>query len=165
MVLHELGETFNSPFVNLYIMAEDYILLLENLDYFLKEKPEDITQPNGEYPVGLLGGKITLHFVHYKTFEEAFACWERRCKRIRNENLYIIMTERDGCTPKHIKRFDRLSYKHKIILVSQPSKEDASHYYIKGFENEREVNILKENPVTGLPLWFDVYWPAFFNQK
>lgn len=165
MVLHELGMAFNSPFVNLYIIAEDYILLLENLDYFLKEKIEDITPPSGEYPVGLLGRKITLHFLHYKTFKEAQACWERRCKRIKKDNLYIIMTERDGCTSEHIKRFDRLSYKHKIIFVSHRPEEYKFHYYIKGFENEHEVDIRKENPITGLPLWFDIYWPAFFNQK
>ena len=36
MILHELGERFNSPTVNLFFKAEDYLKFLENLDYYLK---------------------------------------------------------------------------------------------------------------------------------
>ncbi len=36
VILHELGERFNSPTVNLFFKAEDYLKFLENLDYYLK---------------------------------------------------------------------------------------------------------------------------------
>lgn len=37
VILHELGERFNSPTVNLFFKAEDYLKFLENLDYYLKQ--------------------------------------------------------------------------------------------------------------------------------
>ena len=37
VILHELGERFNSPTVNLFFGAEDYIKFLEKLDYYLSQ--------------------------------------------------------------------------------------------------------------------------------
>lgn len=166
IVVHQLGLRFNSPFVNLYIAANDYIELLENLENYMKETLEDITPVGAEYPIGLLGGKIKIHFMHYDTFGSAKNSWYRRCKRLNMENLYVIMTERkrDGCTLDLIKRFDRLSFKHKVIFCSLPRKEVKSLYYVKGFEISGEVDMTSY--LSGnLPLFWQFNWPAFFNQN
>jgi uncharacterized protein (DUF1919 family) len=44
-----------------------------------------------EYPVGQLGD-ITLHFNHYKSFEEAKEIYNRRKDRINKHNLLIVLT-------------------------------------------------------------------------
>ena len=164
VILHQLGVRFNSPFVNLFICAEDYVTLLENLDKYLKEKIENVTPVDSKYPIGLLGGRIMIHFMHYNTFESAVECWYRRCERINMDNLYIIMSERDGCTLEHIKRFDKLPYQHKVIFCSFPQKEVKSLYYVKGFEALGEVDMLLYQPGYLSPLW-KFNWPVFFNQR
>lgn len=167
MVLHNLRLKFNSPFVNLYIEAADYVKLLERFDYYIDKQIEDITSANGTYPVGLLGGEIKLHFLHYDTFEDAVACWYKRCKRINKEKIYVIMVERDGCTLEHIGRFDRLPFKHKMIICSHPHEEYKSCHYMTGFEAVNEVDVLtrKYGFIGSIPLWLKVNWSAFFNQK
>ena len=42
VILHELGERFNSPTVNLFFGAEDYIKFLEKLDYYLSQTLERV---------------------------------------------------------------------------------------------------------------------------
>lgn len=164
VVLHHLRLRFNSPFVNLYIEAEDYVKLLESFDYYIDKQIEDITSANGTYPVGLLGGEIKLHFLHYKTFEDASACWYKRCKRIDKERFYVIMVERDGCTLEHIDRFDRLPFKHKKIICSHPHEEYKSCHVMTGFEAVNEVDIFIRKYYL-IPLWMKINWSAFFNQK
>lgn len=79
MVLNDFGLKFNSPFVNLFISAPDYIRLLKNLRYYCDPTADimDISS-NSSYPKGLLRGEITLHFLHYHSFEEAVEKWRTR---------------------------------------------------------------------------------------
>lgn len=165
MALHELGMKFNSPFVNLFIPADDYITLLENLEFYLGKTVENITPVNGKYPIGLLGGRIELHFLHYTTFEDAVNCWNRRLKRINKDNLYVIMTERDGCTMDHLKRFGNLSFKHKVAFCSCSFGKDKTFYYVKGFESLGEVDMLSYGKFTLVPEWMKFNWATFFNEK
>ena len=71
MVLHEYGLQFCSPFVNLWIPPKDYLYLLHHLKDLVMADFEDITGENLQYgyPVGLLGGKVHVHFMHYHSFE------------------------------------------------------------------------------------------------
>ena len=131
-VLHDLGIKFNSPFVNLYLDAKDYIKYLHDPDKYNKMDFEKIESTNG-YPMGKLGDLI-FHFQHYKSFDEAVDSFKRRCKRINYENLYVIFSERDGCTYEDLKEFDALPYKNKIVLTHLPYDEIKSSVYISGYE-------------------------------
>lgn len=53
VILHELGERFNSPTVNLFFGAEDYIKFLEKLDYYLSQTLVEV-QSDKDYPVAKL---------------------------------------------------------------------------------------------------------------
>lgn len=80
VILHELGERFNSPTVNLFFGAEDYIKFLEKLDYYLGQTLVE-TQSDKDYPVAKLDD-ITIYFMHYPSFDEAKRIWEKRTERI-----------------------------------------------------------------------------------
>ena len=69
VILHELGERFNSPTVNLFFGAEDYIKFLEKLDYYLSQTLVEV-QSDKDYPVAKLDD-ITIYFMHYPSFDEA----------------------------------------------------------------------------------------------
>ena len=93
------------------------------------------------YPAGRLGD-ITVHFVHYKTFEEGVQKWEERKRRINWDNLFLVATEKDNCSYETIRRFDQLPYEHKVIFTHTEYLEFASACYIKGFEEKEELGVL-----------------------
>lgn len=132
VILHELGERFNSPTVNLFFNTEDYIKFLENLDYYLQQSLVEIQSDRG-YPVAKLDD-ITIYFMHYSTFDEAKRIWEKRTSRINQNNLYVILVQQNGCTEDLLKRFDNLPYEHKVALTAKPIQNIECFYYISGSE-------------------------------
>lgn len=137
----DLGLRALSPTINLFLVAPDYIKFLSNLDHYLSEEPKEIKQSkyyNCSYPIGLLDD-IELHFVHYITFEEAKAKWEERKERINKDNLFVIGSDRDFCSPLIIKAFDELPYKNKIFLSSQPYPDLKSVVWLKEYQNYEQI--------------------------
>ena len=137
-ICHDLGLQFRSPFVNLYLNAEDYIKFLENPKEYLDTPLEFLRDSGKTYPVGILKD-ITLHFVHYDSPKEAYDAWQRRKERIDWENLFVLMTDKDGCTEELLKQFDALHYRNKAVFTHVPMPHIRSAVYIPGFENAEEV--------------------------
>ena len=65
-------------------------------------------------------------------------------KRINWDNLYILFTDRSGCTEQNLRDFDKLPYKNKVVFTHKPYPDIKSAYYIKGYESEGKVGILSE---------------------
>lgn len=80
--------------------------------------------------------------MHYKSFNEAKEKWEERAKRVDFNNLFIIMTDRDGCDEKLIKKFDDLPFENKVIFTHKPYPEIKSTFFIKEFIAEESVGHL-----------------------
>ena len=142
-LLHDLGLQFRSPTVNLWFEPKDFIRFLTDLKKYtsaeidFSESDEDAVG----YPVGILCGDVKVYFQHYRTREEARTKWIERCKRINYENLYIMMTDRDGCTHDDMRAFDALPYNNKVIFTNQSHPEIKSAFYIRGFENLQSVGM------------------------
>lgn len=148
VVCSDLGLRFNSPFVNLFILPKDYIKILSDLRLymnsdliFVKEYDENFGQI--EYPTAyLLDAKI--YFMHYKNEEDAREAWYRRRNRMNWENLWIVFSDRDGCTIDDLKKFDELPYEHKVVFTHKAYPEIKSAFYIKGYEKQGQVGILTD---------------------
>lgn len=51
--------------------------MLQNLSHYSNEDIVDFS--NGDkYPIGLLGNKVRIDFLHYETFEDSIKAWKRR---------------------------------------------------------------------------------------
>jgi uncharacterized protein (DUF1919 family) len=137
-ISHDLNMKFQSPFVNLWIESPDYIRLLESPKEYLAQELVFIKQDEYPFPVAMLGD-IKLFFAHYHSEKEAEEIWKRRCRRIDWDNLFIMMTDRDGCNEEILHRFDKLPYKHKIVFTHIPRPDIVSSAYIPGFENETQL--------------------------
>ena len=119
LICHDLNVRFNSPFVNLYLDARDFIKYLKNMEHYNNCELSFINKENIDYPVGMLDD-IKLYFVHYESEEQARSKWIERSKRINLENLFILMADRDGCTKDDLIEFDNLPYKNKIVFTHVP---------------------------------------------
>lgn len=141
-ILHDLGLKFNSPFVNLYMTPADFIRYLQNFEYY-RQAELHFTPSDKSYPIGKLDD-LTVHFMHYRTEAEACFKWVERTARIDTDNLFVMMTDRDGCTYQDLQAFEALPLKNKVVFTHRPYPELASSFYIKGFEEQGQVGDLYE---------------------
>lgn len=144
---------YQSPFVNLLIFAEDYINMLENFSAdlfqnirFIEHKESKHIQELQEreyfdldYPIGVIGEGIEIHFLHYKSENEAKQRWEDRIKRINYDKLLFKFSDSEICTDELIQRFDALAFKNKICFTSKPFPEYKSNIHLSYFEGKKGV--------------------------
>lgn len=139
-LLHDLGLRFNSPFVNLWMKPDDFIRFLTNLNQYLSCEMTFVEEPGISHPVGLLDD-VRIYFQHYSTKEIAKEKWDERSKRLNFNNLFIMFTDRDGCTYQNLCNFDALPYKNKVVFTHVPYPEFKSACYLKGWESETSVGM------------------------
>lgn len=144
VMCHDFNVRFNTPTVNLSMSAEDYLRLVNNLKFYLEAEIKEKKDTRLNYPVGILGEDITLFFIHYHTFEEAVTKWNKRKKRINWDNMFFMMTDRDGCTEDMIQEFDSLPFANKLIFTSKSYPQYHSAVYCQEFQNDTCVPILTE---------------------
>lgn len=165
-MLHDLGCPFNSPTVNLYFLPEHFLKFVSDPQKYLCAEMKEVRLPDVDYPVGQIED-IQLFLMHYDSFAEAKAAWERRARRVDLTNVFLIMTDKNDCTYEHIKQFDELPYEHKVIFTHKEYPEFSSAYYIPGFENDGEVGILSDwKPQLLRRRWLDDFdYVSFFNKR
>lgn len=126
LVYHYLNLEFSSPFINCRVDADDFLLLVNNLEEYMKQplllKHEgDIHQ----CPVGTLTylhNSICIHFIHAYSFDEAKRDFERRRDRINWGNVFICS---DVSGKKYAEGFAKLPYRKKNFTGEDFGTEDS----------------------------------------
>ena len=131
MIYEVYGLQKTSPFVGLFILADDYINIISNLkEYMSKElvfidiKDSKHKEYFGDkinsikYPVGLLGD-AEIYFMHYKSKLEAAEKWQRRVQRINYDNLIVKFNDQNLCDEKYLEKFLSLPYQNKLFFTSK----------------------------------------------
>ena len=166
-ILHDLNQPFNSPFVNLYLDPSDFVRYLQNIAFYQAQRLQFI-QTEKPYPVGLLDD-LKVHFMHYHSEKEAKEKWEARSQRLDFDNLFIMMTDKDGgkgAKYEDLQALDNLPYPNKVVFTHKPYPELKSAFYIKGFENEGEVGDLFTFSGWNGEKYYDQFdYVSWFNQK
>lgn len=70
----------------------DFISAMENFDEFISTEIIEECNSSKNYPIGIGYGGCRIHFMHYKTFEEARQKWDERKQRINKDNMAIWIT-------------------------------------------------------------------------
>lgn len=154
-IMQDIGMEYNTPTLGLYFMYPDYIEFLRNIEYYLKEAKiefqESSKYPLGNerraarivshhwYPIGLLGGKVEIHFLHYHTEEEAAQKWYRRASRVNFDKLFVIGMEQNLCTENDIREFEKLPFENKFIFTTHDFPELKSNIFLPEFVGKGEV--------------------------
>ena len=165
-MLKDLNLPYYSPFVNLWLHPNDFIKFAKNMDYYLSLELKFETNNNFKYPVGNLGD-IKIYFTHFKTEQEALEKWNKRKTRINKNNIFFLMTDRDGCTKEDLIEFDKLPYKNKIVFTHIKYPDIRSAVYIPGFEQEEYVGLCFKYPTKySFKRYQDSYdYVKWFNSK
>ena len=92
---HTLGWECLSPFKNLFLEDNDYLELLSDLDYYLSREPVFVrysTEVHSRkiYPI-LAIDNVQIHCNHDTDKSVAIFNWNRRCKKINKQNLFVEM--------------------------------------------------------------------------
>ena len=140
-IMHDLGLQFRTPTVNLFFSAGDFVKFLGNVKGYLGKDLQDAGTSSSGYPLGRLDD-IIIHFVHYADFAVAKEKWLARARRIDFNNVFVIMTDRNGCTYEIIREFDALPYPNKVIFTHKPYPEFTSAKYLPDFSHEECVGVL-----------------------
>ena len=138
MLYHDLGMKFNTPTVNLFFQADDYIKFCSDLKAYLKEELVEI-KTDKSYPVGLLGD-IAIYFTHYGSFDEAKKKWTSRVERINYDNIFLLDNDRNSCSEQTIQLFEKLPYPR--IMFTHHKMDYPHTFYIPGFETEESVGVI-----------------------
>lgn len=150
-IMQDAKMEYNSPTLGLYFMYPDFIEFLRNIKYYLTEAKIEFVEkskyPLGNerrenrkvwYPIGLLGGKVEIHFLHYHTEKDAAEKWYRRASRVNFDYLFVIAMDQNLCTEQDVLDFDKLPYQNKIIF-SKHKIDLESNEYMPEFAGCREV--------------------------
>jgi len=150
-IYRSLNLAYQSPFVGLLIFAPCYIKLLRDFKSYLStsltfipDSRYEIANQNREkgtweqYPIGLLGGEVEIHFMHYASEAEAREKWDRRAQRIswdEPNSLFFKFCDRDLCNPNLLEEFDHLELPHKICFTSKQHPNLQSSIWVKEYRN------------------------------
>lgn len=131
---HDLGLRFLSPTINLYFAHHSFIDYITNLERYtkegyLEEAPEK--EPVNNAPIAYLKcdglPDVKIHFLHFKSYEEAKYKWEERAKRINFDNIFLVIEAKDDHEHELIDEYLSLPYR-KIIFTNLPSQgEEVLH--------------------------------------
>jgi uncharacterized protein (DUF1919 family) len=162
---------YNTPTVGLYFFSEDYIKFVENLDTYLKEDLNFIKESRFEecrkehdvkkYPIGLLSNNLEIHFLHYKTEEEAEIKWNRRKERVIDSDILVIMNDQNKFSEDLMSRFD--SIKYPKIFLSSKEREGKTIKVISYYKNKDVVGDMYNDKLKCLKDFDLVSWIR--NQK
>ena len=133
--LYELqGRTYTTPTVGLWFEPSDFLTFCEHLGESLESEIISDLQATKTvgYPVGRIGD-IKIFFQHYATFEEARTRWIKRASRVSIDNVFFLMTDRDGFTEDDLARFCNLRTQRKILFSHIPIPQNDRVVYVPGF--------------------------------
>lgn len=145
VICHDLGEQFRSPTVNLWIPNAHFLAFVQDLKYYLSCEIRETPDASKSYPVGTIIPKddahipVEVNFEHYVSFEDGYAKWKERSKRVNYDRLYFIWHFFDDDHSERILAFDRLDARTLAIL----------HEPVEGIKNGAVVNCYNEDPYNG----------------
>lgn len=132
---------YNSPFVGLYLHGPCFVRLLSNFNHYMSKDLKFVNStaysaivPN--YPVAILDD-VEIHFLHYKSEDEAREKWTRRTSRMFEESnldnyFFKICDLNDGCETV-LKKFHNLPFRNKVSfsVKNYASLKDKNHIKIR----------------------------------
>lgn len=152
-IYHDFGLRFDSPTINIQILPEQYAKFCSNIKHYMNSDVIEISPDNfdetqinmiinmfgfipHEFPYGLCDD-ILIVFQHYKSFDEAVQCWNRRKRRIDYNNMkFMFWLEHEGYLKCGID-FDNCNLKKQVMFLKNFNYEYKCEHYSFVMPKER----------------------------
>ena len=179
VLYHQLNSKFLSPTINLFFTLSDFNYFCLYLKDYIDAELMELKSDKYDYPVGILKPNsskkidkiLKVHFMHYKSFDEAYQKWEERKKRINWDNIYVISSccygpEIENLSTEIINDWNKIKYP-KVVLVDENHGFDDEFIVKKPKECQEHAWLLyspdKDNPLKRTFNDFDFI--KFLNKK
>lgn len=141
---------YQSPTAGLYFFASDYVKFASDLRHYIASTLEFIDARDSVHVTALERkgetdkviarlDDIEVVFLHYPTVEEVRVKWERRCRRINWDNLFIKFSQLNECSAQDIEAFDAIDFPNKICFTARPMPQVKCGLYFPGFEMNNQI--------------------------
>jgi len=150
-IYHWYKRPYNSPFIGLYLHPPCFIKLLSNFNHYMSQElifvnstSYSAIKPN--YPVAILAD-AEIHFLHYKSEDEAREKWTRRTSRMFEEsnidNYFFKICDANDGNESVLKNFHTLPFKNKVSfgLRNHLSLNGKNHIKIEESHKNKGVNV------------------------
>lgn len=165
LLYDRLGLKFLSPTINTLITSDQFVRFVLDYEQYLTKELVFI-ESERPYPVAQLGD-IQIYFAHYKTAEEAAACWNRRKERVKKERLFVLLNDRDRVTEEDFCRLDESGLKNVMVFTANKHLKHRCTFYVPCQDKDGMVgNLMMKSWVTGKMVaerYFD--FVGWFNQE
>lgn len=149
-IYQDSGLPYLTPTIGLFFYSPCYLKILQNfhwisqpIKFVNKSKYETanlIRETNNDlYPIGIVGDNAEIHFLHYKSAEEAQEKWTRRLAKLNYDNLLILYCVRDLATDDHVKAFCKLPFKNKLCIAAKAFPDLEEVVQLKMYRWKKEL--------------------------
>lgn len=157
-ISHTLGLPFNSPFINMYMLEDEFIKFLKCPNSYMEKKlvfDRTAFQPglNINYPVYYLGD-VQLYMNHYPDFDVAENKWYERKMRINWYNIIPIMYTENK---EILEKFNKLPYGKKVCFVPFESDLESAFTIPSNINNGKPFWDKVNHFGMGLPFNYDPF--------
>ncbi|HEY9220209.1 MAG TPA: DUF1919 domain-containing protein [Lutibacter sp.] len=162
---------YNSPFVGLYLHGPCFVKLLSNFSHYMSQELKFVNSteysaivPN--YPVALLDD-VEIHFLHYKSENEAREKWTRRTSRMLEEsnldNYFFKICDLNGGCENVLKKFHNLPFRNKVSFGVKNYASLINKNHIKIKESGKNKGLHVPNGVKLFKLTFLYFYILTFQ--
>lgn len=139
---HDMQMEFLSPMINLFFKEPDFVRLVLNLHHYMES---DLSVEMGnEYPIGWLDD-VEIHFMHYKTCQEAKDSWDRRKKRINYDKIIVVATDRNGFSEEVFEDWKKIPFPKVLFTVNEKYSKEMGTVEFPKYSSEKYVPDLIPN--------------------
>jgi uncharacterized protein (DUF1919 family) len=167
MAYEELAMRYETPFVGLFVVPDDYVRLLRKLRSSIEgplrfrdhSRHEHINQFREKieraYPIGVVGDDVEIQFLHYATPDEAAAKWKRRAARLHWNKLRVKMGWHEHAQMDELLReFDAMPFDGKLIVA--PDASALQHgVALRDFSTDGTQQYWRAHRVFDVAAWLD----------
>lgn len=140
MIYNDMKQTQLSPTIDTIISSSDFIKFINKLDYYLNQ--EIIFEEIKDYPIGKLDD-IYIHFINYKTIQDANQKWHQRKKKINFDKMIVLMSDQENFDEKNFEEFKKITYPKILLTTNKNYICEDSLYFDIDKENFKEELIEK----------------------
>lgn len=124
---HYLYLKFSSPFINISWKKEDFLKILNHFKYYMESSlvmKQESNLIECQWPVGIIGEgdmEIEVNFIHAINFAKAREEWDKRRKRINNNNILVKMSIGGSNEEYILKEYENTPFEYKYCFCSYES--------------------------------------------